>query len=184
MSAHTKVSHKKARLWAEKQYQRHLRYNKHFAKPGVHRFQIILDSLKPSFNIGKIFRSADAFGAAGIHLVGNDFFDVRPAKGASKYVPAHFHASFSSCHDELKEQDCALFILDPKATLSLHEANLPVDSGFIFGHEEFGFSFDASAYPSITPLCIPQFGRVQSINVSIAASIVMYEYMRQHNTAL
>ena len=56
---------------------------------------------------------------------------------------------------------------------------LPHKSAFIFGHEEFGCSFEPDDYPQMQTLTIPQFGSVQSLNVSIAASVVMYEYARQ-----
>ena len=58
--------------------------------------------------------------------------------------------------------------------------NLPEKSAFIFGHEEFGISFNKHDYKDIGALQIPQCGRSQSLNVSVAASIVMYEYIRQH----
>ena len=54
------------------------------ASPGRHEFIIVLDHLKPAFNIGKIFRSADAFGAAEVHLIATIFFDPAPAKGSFK----------------------------------------------------------------------------------------------------
>jgi tRNA G18 (ribose-2'-O)-methylase SpoU len=56
---------------------------------------------------------------------------------------------------------------------------LPHKSAFILGHEEFGCSFVPDDYPQMQTLTIPQFGSVQSLNVSIAASVVMYEYVRQ-----
>ena len=59
---------------ALRRYEKHRRRNR-FAESGVHDFVIVLDNLKQSFNIGKIFRSADAMGAAEVHLIGTDFFD-------------------------------------------------------------------------------------------------------------
>jgi tRNA G18 (ribose-2'-O)-methylase SpoU len=52
-------------------------------------------------------------------------------------------------------------------------------TAFVLGHEEWGHSFKQDDYPDITSVAIPQFGQVESLNVSIAASIVMYEYVRQ-----
>jgi len=51
------------------------------------------------------------------------------------------------------------------------------------GHEEFGFSFTSEEFPEIKKLKIQQFGQVQSLNVSIAASLASYEYVRQMNFA-
>jgi len=168
------------RKHAEKRYEKQLRHNRLFAKPGVHEFVIVLDNLKPSFNIGKIFRSAEAFGADSLCLIGTKFFDANAAKGAFKRVPTLFHQDFEECYTHLCDKGCTIYVLDPEAEKSLHSVSLPVKSAFLFGHEEFGFSFDCSDYEAIVPLKIEQVGLMESLNVSNAASIVMYEYFRQH----
>jgi tRNA G18 (ribose-2'-O)-methylase SpoU len=167
------------RIAAQRRFRRQKNANL-LAHPGAHDFIIILDGLKPAFNIGKIFRSADAFGAREVHLVGIDFFDPAPAMGSFKWVPARFHAHFETCHQDLSARGYTLFTLDPVNGPSLTQVALPRNSAFIFGHEEYGISADITAYPDIQPLTIPQFGQVQSLNVSIAASIAMWEYLRQH----
>jgi tRNA G18 (ribose-2'-O)-methylase SpoU len=169
----------------ENRRQMLLRYEKErrrnlLAQPGKHEFVLILDQLKPGFNIGKIFRSAEAFGAAAVHLVNIAPFDPAPAKGSFRKVPAVFHDNFPDCHTTLNEQGFHFFLLDPGGATSLCSSELPIKSAFVLGHEEFGFSFDPDAYPGVEKLTIPQFGSVQSLNVSIAASVVMYEYVRQH----
>ncbi len=165
-----------------------LRYEKErrkniLAKPGVHQFMLVLDQLKPGFNVAKIFRSAEAFGAAGVHLVDIGPFDPAPAKGSFRKVPAFFHQEFASCYRQLKEAGYSLFSLAPDAAQSLCQCLLPQKSAFILGHEEFGCSFDPAEYSDVQPLSIPQFGSVQSLNVSIASSVVMYEYVRQQGEA-
>ncbi len=161
-----------------------LRYNKErqrniLAEPGEHQFVLVLDHLKPGFNVGKTFRSAEAFGAAAVHLVNIDAFDPAPAKGSFRKVPAVFHETFAACYAQLSEQGYSFFLLSPNEATSLCAATLPQKSAFILGHEEFGFSFDVQEFPGMQKLTIPQFGSVQSLNVSIAASVVMYEYVRQ-----
>jgi tRNA G18 (ribose-2'-O)-methylase SpoU len=170
----------KKRIAAQQRFRRQKNANL-LARPGANDFVIILDGLKPSFNIGKIFRSADAFGAREIHLVGIDFFDPAPAMGSFKWVPARFHDHFESCYRDLIGNGYTLFTMDPVEGPPLTRAALPRRSAFIFGHEEFGISADISAYTDIQSLTIPQFGQVQSLNVSIAASIAMWEYLRQHS---
>lgn len=180
MSSQSK--HKKQKLirkWALRQYKRHYRHNRAFAKPGCCNFIIVLDNLKPSYNIGKIFRSGDGFGAREIHLIGIDYFEVKSAKGSFKWVPAYFHDSFASCYENLASRDYQLFYLEPENGSPIYSQKLPGKSAFVFGHEEFGVSFTAADYPDIRPLTIPQVGKVQSLNVSVAASVVMYEYFRQ-----
>jgi tRNA G18 (ribose-2'-O)-methylase SpoU len=161
-----------------------LRYNKErqrnlLARPGAHEFVLVLDQLKPGFNVGKIFRSAEAFGARAVHLVNIGPFDPAPAKGSFRKVPAVFHENFADCHADLTGQDYRFFLLDPEGVASLCATELPPKSAFVLGHEEFGCSFEPQDYPEMQRLTIPQFGSVQSLNVSIAASLVMYEYVRQ-----
>jgi tRNA G18 (ribose-2'-O)-methylase SpoU len=72
-----------------------------------------------------------------------------------------------------------MHVLEPGKETSITRCNLPEQSAFILGHEEMGISFNKADYPGIRSLSIPQFGTTQSLNVSIAASIVMYEYIRQ-----
>jgi tRNA G18 (ribose-2'-O)-methylase SpoU len=169
----------KQRTAAQQRFRRQKNANL-LARPGAHDFALILDGLKPSFNIGKIFRSADAFGAREVHLVGIDFFDPAPAMGSFKWVPARFHERFETCYEDLGKRRYTFFTLDPLRGTPLTRAALPKRSAFILGHEAYGVSMDIAAYPDIQSLTIPQFGQVQSLNVSIAASIVMWEYLRQH----
>ncbi len=171
---------KEIRHRTEKRYEKHRRRNLVEAKPGELNFVVVLDNLKASFNIGKIFRSADAFGAAEVHLVGNHFFDPGPAKGSFKKVPALFYENFGQCYDNLSARGYSLFTLEPEKGTLLHKTKFPEKSAFIMGHEEFGISFDPSDYPDIGAIAIEQLGNVQSLNVSVAASIVMYEYFRQY----
>lgn len=165
---------------ALKRYEKHRRRNL-LAKPGHYPFVIVLDHLKAGFNVPKIFRSAEAFGAWEVHLVGIGPFDPAPAKGAFKNVPARFHEDFDSCYRTLLEQGYTLYALEPGCDSELSSSDLPEKSAFIFGHEEHGVSFSREEYPQVRCLAIAQFGKVQSLNVSVAASVVMYEYVRQHS---
>ncbi len=160
-----------------------LRYQKErqrnvLATPGAHPFVIVLDGLKAGYNVGKIFRSAQAFGARAVHLVGIGPFDPAPAKGALRKVPAFFHDEIGTCFARLLDEGYTIFLLDPAGEELLPQANLPERSAFVFGHEEFGLRFDRAAFPGLRSLAIPRFGEVQSLNVSVAAAIVMYEYVR------
>jgi tRNA G18 (ribose-2'-O)-methylase SpoU len=149
------------------------------AKPGVHECILVLDHLKPDFNVGKIFRSGDAFGVREIWLVGVPLFHPGPAMGSFRHVPARFFNDFKECHQELKAQGYTPYVFEPTGGNRLFEANFPKKSAFVMGHEEFGVSFKKEEYPDVRIITVPQFGKVQSLNVSIAASIAMYEYVRQ-----
>lgn len=167
------------RQLARKNYDRQRLLNK-LAAPGPHAGIVILDHLKPQFNVGKIFRSADAFGMREIHLIGINYFDPGPARGSFKWVPAHYHSSFDNCYEVLRQRGYRLFATGPEGGETLGGCSLPAKSAFVFGNEGIGLSFDPSGYDDIQLIRIPQFGKVQSLNVSVAASLVMYEYIRQH----
>ncbi|MGD9096353.1 MAG: TrmH family RNA methyltransferase [Chromatiales bacterium] len=166
------------RSQAMRRYEKQRRLNM-LAKPGPHEMIIVLDNLKAGFNVPKIFRSAESFGAHEIHLINIPPFDPAPAKGGFRKVPAHFHDRFADCYRELEGRGYHFFTLEPGCTSRLDQAELPEKSAFVMGHEELGISFDTGDF-EIDCLTIRQFGDTQSLNVSIAASIVMYEYVRQH----
>ncbi len=174
--------HRKKRGLALARYQKHRQRNL-LAKPGVHEFIVVLDHLKAGFNVPKIFRSAEIFGAHELHLINIGPFDPAAAKGAFKNVPARFHEGFAECHRDLTQRGYTLFTLEADKGESLMSAELPEKSAFIFGHEEMGISFDRRNYPNIRCLSIPQFGNIESLNVSVAASIVMYEYVRSRKAS-
>ena len=166
-----------------KSYEREKTLNL-MAKPGAHQVILVLDHLKPDFNVGKIFRMADAFGAHEVHLVGISFFHPGPAKGSLRHVPAKFYEQFSESYRVLKEQGYSIFALEPSDSRDLWSVQFPEKSAFVLGHEQFGLSFGRTDFEGIEFLKIPQFGKVQSLNVSIAASVTVYEYVRQRHTCL
>ncbi len=168
----------------EDRYERARRRNMVSATPGLHDCILILDGLKPDFNIGKIFRSADAFGAREIHLVGVSAFDPDPAKGSVRWVKYYCHEDFLSCYEHVRKMGYSVVTLEPGCAELVGQYPFALRTAFVFGHEEFGLSFDRNDFPDVTGLSIPQWGHVQSLNVSVAAAIVLYEYVRQHGRPL
>jgi tRNA G18 (ribose-2'-O)-methylase SpoU len=163
-------------------YRKDLRRNQ-LAEPGPHEFIIVLDQLKAGYNVPKIFRSCEIFGAHEIHLINIEPFDPAPAKGALRKVPARFFGQFNESYEDLKQRGYELFCLQGNCEFQLHRTALPQRSAFIMGNEGLGITFDLANYPDIRCLSIAQFGSTESLNVSVAASIVMYEYVRQHGAA-
>jgi tRNA(Leu) C34 or U34 (ribose-2'-O)-methylase TrmL len=166
----------------KKTFQRQKSINT-LARPGVHDFVIVLDQLKPNFNVGKTIRSVEVFGGKEVYLIGIDFFNPYPSKGAFVHVPVKFISHFKSTYDSLRAQEYTMFALDPDATESLQRLPLPEKSAFIIGHEYKGLSFSLDEYPEVRKIKIDQFGHTQSLNACVAASVAMYEYTRQHPLA-
>jgi len=149
------------------------------APRGPHDFVLVLDRLEPDFNPGKIFRSADAFGCREIHLVGMPFFDPGPSMGSFKHVRSVFHDDFRSACASLQDDGYRIYAFMPDAGDSLFEEDFPDRTAFVLGNEARGISFDPADHPGVKPMRIPQYGNPQSLNVSVAASIAMYEWVRQ-----
>lgn len=160
----------------------HERIRNTLAKPGVHEFVVVLDHLKPDFNVGKIFRTADALGATEVQLVGIPFFHPGTAKGSFRHVPAKFFETFADCYKNLRERGYDLYTFEPRGGVPMYDVKFSAKSAFIMGHEQFGLSFVIDEFEGIKKITIPQYGKVESLNVSIAASMAMYEYVRQSKT--
>lgn len=169
------------RQYMQKSFERQRLLNKVMAKPGPFPFVMILDHLKVDFNIGKIIRSAEAFGAQAVDVVGTSFFDPQPAKGCMKRVPWTMVKTFHESYAKWSEEGFTFYAFDSEAPESIHEVQFPDKSAFILGHEGFGFTFKKELYPNVKFIKIPQLGMVESLNVSVAASIVMYEFARGRN---
>ena len=150
------------------------------AKPGPLAVSLVLDHLKPDFNVGKIFRSADIFGCREVALAGIPFFDVAPARGSFRHVPARHVESFEQAVDPLLQGGYTVYALDPRRAELMTEVAFPEKTAFVIGNEGAGFSVDLDDHPRIKRLQIPQYGQAESLNASVAASIALYEYVRQH----
>jgi len=179
----TRSQRKAERL--ERQRQIEQRYRKArqrnvMAQPGPNTFAFVLDNLKAGYNVPKIFRSTQAFGGAEVHLVNIGIFDPAPAKGAFRKVPARFHDSVTAAIEELQNKGYTLYAMTANAQHHLPETELAAKSAFIIGHEETGLSFEPANFPGVQTLAIPLFGEMESLNASVAASIAMYEFTRQH----
>lgn len=147
--------------------------------PGPFPLVLILDNMKPNHNVGKIIRSANAMGIREVHLVGIPIFDIRTCRGALKHTLTRTFESFDDSYEALAAEGYSFFGLAPQGEESLGTKNFPEKTAFIVGHEEFGLSFELKDFPLVKGLRIPQFGQVQSLNASIAASISCFEYLRQ-----
>ena len=163
-------------LW---RYERHRRRNL-MAEPGPHDVVLVLEKLKADFNVPKIFRSAEAFGARAVHMIDIGPFDPAPAKGGFKHVPARFHQQLDDCLRVLLDDGYTLLAMDPFADALIGDVELPSKSAFILGHELRGLSEEVLADERVQRVRIPQWGSVDSLNVAVAASVALYEYARQH----
>jgi tRNA G18 (ribose-2'-O)-methylase SpoU len=167
------------RTWWFKQYDHDSILSRHHA-PGPHACVLVLDHLKAGFNVAKILRSANVFGLREVHLVGMERFDPSPGKGALRHTRTRVFADVKDSFAALRADGYALVALGVEGREVLGHVPLPERTAFVLGHEEWGLSFRAEDHADVRSVRIAQHGVVQSLNVSVAASIAAWEWLRQH----
>lgn len=166
------------------EYRDELEIARTTARPGPLDVILVLDHLKPRANAGKLVRTADAMGAKEIRTIGMPYFNTRPSVESIRNIPLHADATVAECFEVLRGRGYALLALEPDRDVAkrsyLDETALPTKCALIVGHESHGVSFRADEHPDVRWLSIRQFGRVPCLNASVAGSIALYEYARQH----
>jgi len=158
---------------------------------------VVMDNIRSMHNVGSVFRTADAFLISGICLCG---FTPQPphrdiqktALGATESVDWLYYENTIAAVEALKEQGYQVFAIEQtKGSISLENfksyinehssknlnQNLNNELAFVFGNEVEGVSEEVLA------ICdgaveIPQYGMKHSLNISVAAAIVLWEMVR------
>lgn len=151
-------------------------------KLGEDPFVIILDEITDPHNLGSIMRTADAVGAHGIIIpkrrsVGLTSIVAKTSAGAIEYVPVCKVSNISATIDELKKRGLWICGADMRGTVSYNQ-DLKGSLGLVIGSEGKGIS------KLVKKKCdflvkLPMKGDVSSLNASVAASVLMYEVVRQ-----
>ncbi len=145
-----------------------------------HDFHVAIENWQHDFNIGTIVRSANAFLAAEVHIVGNRRWNRRGAMVTDRYQHLRHHPSVEQLAAHLHERGVALLGIDNlPGSQPLETTDLPRAVCFLFGQEGPGLSAAARTACDGT-LSIAQFGSTRSINASAAAAIAMHAWVRTH----
>jgi tRNA G18 (ribose-2'-O)-methylase SpoU len=145
-----------------------------------HDFHVAIENWRHDFNIGTIVRTANAFLAAEVHIVGNRRWNRRGAMVTDRYQQLRHHASPADLAAYLHERDVALLGIDNlPGSDHLETMAVPRRVCFLFGQEGPGLSGPAREVCDGT-FSIAQFGSTRSINASAAAAIAMHAWIRTH----
>ena len=148
-----------------------------------HGFHVAIENWQHDFNIGTIVRTANAFLAAEVHIVGNRRWNRRGAMVTDRYQHVRHHASVPELAAYLHERPGGpvrlLGIDNLPGSLQLETTEVPRDVCFLFGQEGPGLS-DAAREACDGTFSIAQFGSTRSINASSAAAIAMHTWIREH----
>lgn len=145
-----------------------------------HPFHVAIENWAHDLNIGSIVRSANAFLAAEVHIVGRRRWNRRGAMVTDRYQRIRHHPDLSTFASWAESAGIPIWGVDivPGAQ-PLETAELPQTVVLLFGQEGPGLSSDAlTACERV--LSIAQFGSTRSINSAVAAGIAMHTWIRQH----
>ena len=139
---------------------------------------IAIENWQHDFNIGTIVRSANAFNVAAVHIIGRRHWNRRGAMVTDRYLHVFHHRTIE---DFVKAtQGLHLIAVDNQpGAHNLSEVVLPEKTVLIFGGEGPGIS-EAMRAECESMIQIEQFGSTRSVNVGVAAGIVMYAWLRQY----
>jgi tRNA G18 (ribose-2'-O)-methylase SpoU len=145
-----------------------------------HPFHVAIENWQHDMNIGSIVRSANAFLAETVHIVGRRRWNKRGAMVTDRYQHVLHHAEVSDLVAWAAEHDLPIIGVDNvEGSEPIDVAPLPERCILLFGQEGPGLSDDAIA-AAARIVEIRQFGSTRSINASAAAAIVMHEWVRAH----
>jgi tRNA (guanosine-2'-O-)-methyltransferase len=146
---------------------------------------VVLENIHDPHNVSAILRSCDAVGVLRAHAVYTveeppaGAFARQTSASAAKWVDVERHVSVVACYETLREAGFQILVtsLGPDSR-SLDEWDLTAPTALILGNEMRGVSAEAREQAD-GAIAIPMMGMVQSLNVSVACAVCLYEAHRQ-----
>ncbi len=144
-----------------------------------HPFHVAIENWQHDMNIGSIVRSANAFLAAEVHIIGKRRWNRRGAMVTDRYQHVRHHETVEAFAEWADAAGLPVLAIDNvPGSMPLPDADLPRACVLLFGQEGPGLSPEALAAASGV-VEIRQYGSTRSINASAAAAVVMYEWCRR-----
>lgn len=150
---------------------------------------VVLEDVHDPHNVSAVLRSCDAVGVLDVHVVyvreepPRRAFARKTSASAAKWMRIHRHSSIEECYAALREQDMRILVaaLGPESA-DLHSLDLTRSTALVFGNEMRGLSDDAIRAAD-GAFRIPMMGMVESLNISVACAVTLYEALRQRRAA-
>ena len=153
------------------------------ASKGEAPLLVICDELTDPHNLGAILRSAECVGAHGVIIpkrrsVGLTATVAKASAGAVEYMPVARVTNINAAIADLKEKGVWIFGTAAEGSIPMYQADLTIPAAIVIGNEGSGMS------PLVRKNCdvtvhIPMKGNISSLNASCAASVLLYEALRQ-----
>ena len=140
--------------------------------------EIAVDNVTRDFNMGTIIRTANAFGVRRVHVIGRKQWNKRGAMMTDTYMHVHYYKTVDAFMEAIANRVLVAVDNVPGA-MSVTTTPLPRNAVLLYGAEGPGIRSELLQRAAMT-VAIEQYGSTRSMNVGVAAGIVMYEWVRQH----
>jgi len=155
------------------------------SKKSQYPLLLILDSIQDTHNVGAIFRSADCSGVDGIIITKNNSAPinetvVKTSAGASEHVKITLINNLAQTIDELKQKGFWIVGSYLEGAKDYTKVDYKVPIAVIVGNEEKGIR-KLTADKCDHLVRIPMKGKIQSLNVSVATGVMLFEILRQRS---
>jgi tRNA G18 (ribose-2'-O)-methylase SpoU len=145
-----------------------------------HPFHVAVENWTHDFNIGSVVRTANAFNAAAVHIVGERRWNRRGAMVTDRYQHVLHHPSVPELAIWAAERSLPLLGIDNlPGAVSLETYDLPLACVLLLGQEGPGLSAAGRASCAAV-LSVAQYGSTRSINAGAAAAVAMHAWVRRH----
>jgi tRNA G18 (ribose-2'-O)-methylase SpoU len=145
-----------------------------------HGFHVAIENWTHDFNIGSVVRTANAFLAAEVHVIGRKRWNRRGAMVTDRYQHIRHHPSVASLVAWAARSDITLIGIENTSRAEpLETAALPERCVLVLGQEGPGLTSEMETACART-LSIAQYGSTRSLNAGAAAAIAMHTWIRQH----
>lgn len=148
---------------------------------------VVMENIHDAHNVSAMLRSCDAVGTATAHLV-YDVEEVPEIAGgisvsAHRWLDLRRHETIEACYAALRDEGLAIYATAlSEFSHDLYALDLTRPTAFVFGNEVRGVSKEAARQADGT-VYIPMMGMVESLNVSVACAVALYEALRQRRLA-
>ncbi len=168
-----------------RQFKTEKRLNKiiNTLKARQHSLRVVIENVHDPHNVSAIFRTCDAVGVPKVTLLYTIESFPKISKvsssSANKWIERERFNDTKECFDSLREEGYKIYstILDENA-VSIYDIDFTEKAAIVMGNENRGISEEAAKLSDKT-IYIPMRGMIQSLNVSVAAAVTLYEAQRQ-----
>lgn len=149
---------------------------------------VVLENVEDPHNISAVMRTCDAVGIQDIYILNTKIprhrkWGFKSSSSAAKWLTVHQYSDAAACFQVLQKQYQNIYATYLSANaISLYQINFTQSIALVFGNEHLGISKEVLPFTNGN-FMIPQSGIIQSLNISVACAVSLYEAYRQKQIA-